>query len=128
MKNKVISKICLWVQALFYLGSGINHFVNPAFYLDLIPAWLPFKPGINALAGIGEILLGIGLILLPKYRQQISILIIILLLGLLPAHIYHLTIGGCLPNGFCIPIWACWVRIFLQFLLIYWAWSIRKVK
>jgi uncharacterized membrane protein len=137
MNRKLIGKISLWIQALLYLGAGINHFLNPSFYLVIIPSYLPFKTGINLISGICEIILGIALMVLPKYRKIIVVLIILFLLAILPAHIYHLTEGGCLSNGFCIPIWACWARIFLQFLLMGWAltinvrtaaWSVRKVK
>lgn len=128
MSKKILLKISLWVQALIYLGAGINHFINPPFYLVIIPDYLPNKAAINIISGVCEILLGIGLIALPKFRKTIVILIILFLFAILPAHIYHLTQGGCLSNGFCIPVWVCWARIFLQFLLMAWAWSIRKVK
>lgn len=128
MIKKILPKISLWIQALVYLGAGINHFINPLFYLVIIPNYLPNKGAINIISGICEILLGIGLIALPKYRKTIVMLLIVFLVAILPAHIYHLTEGGCLSNGFCIPLWACWIRIFLQFLLMGWAWSIRKVK
>jgi uncharacterized membrane protein len=125
---KILQKISLWVQALFYIGGGINHFIAVGFYTSSIPAYIPFKPEVNIAAGIVEILLGTGLLLFIKHRKKVVILIILFLLALLPAHIYHLMRGGCLEGGFCIPIWACWIRIFLQFLLMYWAWSVRKIK
>jgi uncharacterized membrane protein len=128
VKRQIVSKISLWVQALFYTGSGINHLLNPGFYLELIPSYLPFHQAINIVSGIIEIVLGVGLIALPKYRKQVAFCIIIFLLVILPAHIYHLSEEGCLPSGFCIPVWACWFRIFLQFAFMYWAWSIRKLR
>lgn len=124
----ILSKISLWIQALFYIGGGINHFISISFYLALIPPSLPYKTEINILTGIIEIVLGIGWLVLKKYRLYISILVIIFLLSILPAHIYHLNMGGCLPEVGCIPVWACWFRIVLQFVLMYWAWSVRKVK
>ncbi len=129
MKSKqLISKISLWIQSLFYIAGGINHFISISFYIALIPTAIPFKPEVNIIAGIIEIILGVGLLVLIKYRKYISILIILFLLALMPTHIYQLNMGGCLSNGLCIPIWACWLRIVIQFVLMFWAWSVRKVK
>jgi len=129
LRNRtIISKISEWIQALFYIGGGINHFISISFYIAMIPPAIPYKTELNIIVGVVEILLGIGLLVIQKYRKHISILIILFLLALMPAHIYHLSMGGCLPNVGCIPVWACWVRIILQLVLMFWAWSIRKVK
>src|SRR5687768_5120690 len=103
MSKNLPGKISLWIQALIYIGAGINHFINPLFYLVIIPNYLPNKGAINIISGICEIILGIALIILPKYRRTIAILIILFLIAILPAHVYHLTEGGCLSNG-CIPV------------------------
>ena len=49
----------LLAMALFYVVAGLNHFVNPAFYLPLIPPYFPYHTLINVSSGVIEILLGI---------------------------------------------------------------------
>lgn len=46
----------------FYIVAGFNHFINPEFYLALIPPYLPFHELINVLSGVIEVGLGIGVL------------------------------------------------------------------
>jgi len=128
MKTKMIfKKVSLWLQALLYTGAGINHFINPDSYIAMIPPYIPFKTEVNMLVGIIELSLGILLILLKKQRKLVVLGIIMLLIAVFPAHVYHLQMGGNIPGfDLVIPVWGAWIRIFLQFLLIAWAWSVRK--
>ena len=129
MKGKIIlQKLSIWLQGLAYTGAGINHFINPGFYYPLIPPYVPLHHEVNIISGVAEILLGLGLIIWAKQRKLIAWGIILLLIAVMPAHIYHLQMGGCLPGAYCIPVWACIARIILQFVLIGWAWSVRKLK
>lgn len=127
--NLIYKKVSLWLQSLLYMAAGINHLVSPDSYLAMIPPYVPYKYEVNILVGTIELSLGILLILLKKQRQIIVAGIILLLLAVFPAHIYHVQMNGNIP-GFklVIPVWSAWVRILLQFVLIWWAWSIRKVN
>ncbi len=130
MKIKtVIKKISLWLQSLLYMGAGINHFVHPDSYIAMIPPYIPLKTEANILVGIVELSLGLLLLVWAKQRKLVAIGIILLLLAILPAHIYHIQMDGNIP-GFelVIPVWGAWLRLFLQFLLMAWAWSARKTS
>jgi len=127
--NKIdcmIKRISLYVMAVFYVLAGINHFVNPAMYLALIPPYLPAPAAINLVSGAAEILL--GLLLLPGYSRQFAAVgIIVLLVLFIPAHIYMIQLNGCVNAAMCIPLWATWLRLIpLQLVLMYWAWSNRR--
>jgi len=128
MARKTWYKISVWLQALLYMGGGINHFIHPDGYVLMIPYYLPFKDALNIITGIIEIMLGIFLVAAPSYRKFIVGGIILLLVALLPAHLYHVQQGGCIEGSMCIPLWAAYLRVGLQFLLMYWAWSVRKIK
>jgi uncharacterized membrane protein len=130
MKTKpVFKKISLWLQTLLYSAAGINHFVNPDSYIAMIPPYVPFKTEVNIWVGVIELCLGLSLILFRKQRKLVVIGIIFLLIAVFPAHIYHLQMKGNIPGfDLVIPVWGAWVRIILQFVLIAWAWSIRKVS
>lgn len=107
----------LIIMALFYIVAGANHFKNPKLYLRIIPPTLPYPTVLNWLAGAAEIILGI-LLLIPATSRQAAWGVILLLIAVFPANIYHLIEKGA---GMKIPIWALWVRLPLQGLLIFWA-------
>ncbi len=121
-----IKKISLYVLAMFYIVAGINHFVNPGFYLPLIPEYFVYLELINYLSGIAEVVLGIGL-LVNQSRRISSYLIVLLLVAFIPSHVYFIQIGSCVEGGLCIPEWGSWLRlVVIHPLLIWWAWSTRN--
>lgn len=105
------------IMGLLYIAAGANHFINPKFYLRIIPPILPFHEAINVVSGAAEIVLGI-LLLIPATSQLAAWGIVLLLIAVFPANVYHLTSGGA---GMNVPIWALWVRLPLQGVLIWWA-------
>ncbi|MGC4101007.1 DoxX family protein [Ferruginibacter sp.] len=122
----MFKKISYILIPLLYIAAGINHFRKPEGYYQIIPAYLPNPVLINVAAGIAEIVLGL-LFLFPKTRTLAAYGIIVLLIAFIPAHIVMIQNGFCFSNGWCLPVWATWVRLFpLQFLLMYWAWVCRK--
>ena len=111
---------------LFYLAAGINHFINPEFYLPLIPGYLPCHELINLVSGCIEIVLAAAL-LFNKTQRIASFAIIAMLLAFIPSHIYFIQINSCIPSELCVATWIGWIRLVIVHpLLIYWAWSNRK--
>ena len=122
-----LKRINLFLLSGFYVFAGANHFINPEFYLGLIPEYLPFPDLINTISGIAEIVLGLG-VLFQKTRKWSSYFLVIMLLSFIPAHVYFLGIGSCIENGLCVPEWISWVRlVIIHPLLIIWALSVRNV-
>jgi uncharacterized membrane protein len=118
MRN--IKKISLVILITGYIAAGINHFRIPAFYISIIPAYLPYPEILNTLAGIFEIAFGLMLIFTPT-RKIAAWGIILLLIAFIPVHANMLS-GNTHLNGATVkPIWA-WVRLFFQPVLILWAW------
>lgn len=122
----MFKKISYILIPLFYIGAGINHFIQPDGYYKIIPAYLPQPVFINLFSGAAEIILGI-LFLFSKTRTLAAYGIIAMLIAFIPAHIVMIQNGFCLSNGYCLPVWATWVRLFpLQFLLMLWVWKCRR--
>ncbi len=122
----MIKKTSLSIMVLFYFGAGINHFIKPVSYYKLIPAYLPDPIAINIVSGAAEILFAVMLVF-SKTREMAAYGIVLLLIAFMPAHIQMIQDGFCLDNGYCLPEWVTWIRLFpLQFLLMWWAWSNRK--
>lgn len=110
----------------FYAFAGSYHFINPEFYADLIPDYLPYHSVINYASGLLEISLALG-VALPKTRLLAVKGIIVLLILFVPSHVYFIQIGSCVESAFCVSPWVAWVRLLIVHpLLIFWAWTIRK--
>lgn len=112
--------VALFIYAAFYLYAGYSHFKNPKFFYKITPPLIKewAKP-INVIVGIAEIAGGIGL-LIPQTRSAAAWGIIALLIAVFPANIYMLTSKGA---GMKIKMWFLWLRLPLQFVLIWWAWQ-----
>lgn len=76
-----------WLIGLLFVVAGANHFRMPAVYLAMIPPVLPHKELLNQIAGVAEILGGIGL-LIPPVRKLAAWGLILLLLAVFPANVY----------------------------------------
>ena len=103
----------------FYVFAGVNHFINPQFYYDLIPDYLPFHELINVVSGLAEIILGIGVIF-QKTRKWSSYLLVTMLISFIPAHIYFIQIGSCVEGGMCVSEWIGWARLLIIHPLLIW--------
>ena len=114
-----LKEISLIIMAILYIAAGLNHFRNAKFYLKIIPPSLPFPKWVNWISGAAEVILGI-LLFFPNYSSLAAWGIIALLIAIFPANIYHFTSKGkTLPA----PIWLLYLRLPIQFLLMYWAYT-----
>ena len=121
-----LKKLNLFLLSGFYVFAGVNHFINPQFYYDLIPDYLPFHELINVVSGLAEITLGIGVIF-QKTRKWSSYLLVTMLISFVPAHIYFIQIGSCVEGGMCVSEWIGWARLLIIHpLLIWWALSVTS--
>ncbi|MFN8296147.1 MAG: DoxX family protein [Chitinophagales bacterium] len=117
-----IQQISLYTMAFLYAGAGVNHFVNPKFYLSIMPKFFPAQNLLNQISGITEIVLAIGL-LFASTRQISAYLIIAMLISFFAVHIPHLFQPPKMAQG---REWFLYVRLVLQFALIYWALMVSK--
>ena len=115
---KVISKYML---AILMIGAGTMHFMNPGFYLKIMPPYLPFHKELVLVSGICEILLGV-LLLTPRYSHLAAWGIIVLLIAVFPANVYLHQHQDILPASPIIHL----LRLPLQGVFILWAyWHTR---
>ncbi len=116
MKN-----LSFWLMALLYAIAGAIHFIQPVFYLQLMPAWMPTPRFLVYSSGLCEMLLAV--LLIPRQTRNFSIRLIIcmLLVFLFAIHI---------PQAFRFYqshdkyLLASLVRLPIQFLLMAWARSL----
>lgn len=113
-----MDQLSLWIMATLYIIAGINHFIMPGFYIKIIPPFLPKPKLINWISGLAEIVLGV-LLFIPVYSSFAAWGIIALLIAVYPANIYHFMKGLRKKR----MVWVLALRLPLQFLLIWWAYS-----
>jgi uncharacterized membrane protein len=120
------SKWSVILLAVFYFIAGLNHLINPEFYLPLIPPFFTSPQKINILSGIAEILLALGVVFHPS-RKLASFLIILMLFAFIPSHVYFIQIGSCIEEGLCVPRWIGWFRLVaIHPALLLWAFKVGK--
>ena len=113
-----LALISLFAMAAIYCIAGIAHFVKPKFYLKITPTWVPFPEKMNLVVGGVEILLGVAL-LFSETRSFAAIGVILLLLVVFPANLYHFQKAKRKGKH----ILPTLIRLPVQLLLIYWAYT-----
>ncbi|MCA1632913.1 MAG: DoxX family membrane protein [Acidobacteria bacterium] len=111
---KIISK---YLMAACFIVAGVNHFLNPAFYLKIMPPYLPWHSFLVYLSGLCEVALGL-LLCVSKYSRFAAWGIIALLIAVFPANIHMATHPELYPE---VNLAALWIRLPMQGLLIAWA-------
>lgn len=106
-----------YLMAFMYIIAGIFHFVKPKAYLHIMPRYFPNHKAMVFISGIAEVLLGIGLLFTITKNSSIY-LIAAMLVVFFTVHIHMLQSKSA---GKGIPKWVLWLRIPLQFILIWWA-------
>ena len=107
--------------AIFMIGAGTMHFMNPKFYLTIMPPYLPFHLGLVYLSGFFEVLLGV-LLLVPRFTRLAAWGIFALLIAVFPANIYIYQHQDLLPA----PPMVHFLRLPLQVVFLLWAyWHTR---
>ena len=86
MKENLL-KLLVVLMGLSYVWIGYQHFINPSFFLKIVPPFLPFHLELVYLSGGVEILFGFGL-LFKKTRFYASWGLVFLLIAVYPANIY----------------------------------------
>ncbi len=108
-----------YVMSIMYILAGIMHFIKPRVYGAIMPSYIPNKKGMVFWSGVAEVAGGVGLLF--EETRAIAIWgIIAMLIVFFTVHIDMLS-NEKLKGKF--PVWALWMRLPLQFGLIYWAYQ-----
>lgn len=118
---KTISKCLL---AIFMILAGTSHFVNPGFFLKIMPPYLPLHRALVLLSGGWEVL--VGVLLLARVSSRWAAWgIVVLLIAVFPANVYLYQHQDILPASPVIHL----LRLPLQGVFVLWAyWHTRPAK
>ena len=106
----------LYLMGSIYFILGIVHFTHTGLYRPMMPKFLPAHNALILWSGVAEIVLGLG-VFFPITRTISLLGIIAMLTVFLIVHINMLIPS----NHLGIPPILLWIRLLLQFALMYWA-------
>ena len=121
--RSIPKRLSLLVLAAAFLAAGVNHFLNPSFYVSIMPPYLPAHLELVYISGAFEILGAIGVMLGPM-RSWAGYGLIALLAAVFPANI-HMAMN---PEAYVAdgaPLWLLYARLPLQLVFAAWVyWSV----
>ena len=118
-----VKKITRFLMSFFYISVGINHFLNPDWFTQIVPPVLAkFDLELVYLSGVCEILFGV-LLLIEKTRYVAAWGLIVTLAAVFPANIYLAQTNGLAMDT---TSSVAWYRLPFQSLFIVLAYWHRK--
>ncbi len=113
-------RIALLGVSLFFAAAGVSHFTNTEFFVSIMPPYLPAHLEFVYLTGVCELLGSVG-VLPVRTRRLAGYGLVALLFAVFPANV-HMAMN---PDEFVAngtPLWALYLRLPLQFVLVLWVW------
>jgi uncharacterized membrane protein len=104
------------VLAAFMIAIGLAHFLAPAPFASIVPAWLPAPVTLVLVSGFFEIMGGVGL-LLPRVRRAASWGLVALYVAVFPANV-NMALHQIPAGGLHVPVVWLWARLPLQIVFI----------
>ncbi|WP_425615471.1 MauE/DoxX family redox-associated membrane protein [Anatilimnocola sp. NA78] len=111
-----IKSVSRYLLAALMLGAGTMHFVQPQFFVRIMPPYLPWHWELVYLSGAIEFMLGL-LLLVPRFSRFAAWGIIALLVAVFPANIYAYQHQELIPAS---PL-LHFLRLPLQAIFVIWA-------
>jgi uncharacterized membrane protein len=121
---RIVRTLMKWLLGVLFAVAGVNHFLNPAFYVGIMPSYLPWPLTLVYLSGVAEIALGV-LLLIPRHQRIAAWGLIVLLIAVFPANLQMAKHPELFPTYS--PV-ALWVRLPIQAVLIAWAYWFTSIK
>ena len=124
LPSRWVHLVLLITLSLLFINIGIDHFVNPDFYRNIMPAYLPMHTEAIYISGFFEILGGVA-ILFPKLRSMAGWGLVLLLIVVFPVNIHMAVNPNLFPD---IPLSFLYIRLVLQFIIIYWTYFATQLS
>ena len=110
-------EILKWVYGVLFTLAGSNHFVHTDFYVNIMPAYLPWHEALVYVSGALEV--GLGLLLLCRRFERLAAWgMIALIIAVTPANLQMAIHPELYPEYSPFMLWS---RLAFQGVLIAWA-------
>lgn len=120
-----------FLLAAFFAAAGVGHFTQTAFFVEIVPAYLPAPLALVYVSGVAEILGGVG-VLIPKVRRYAGWGLLALLVAVFPANLNMALNPRPLQHA---PAWmgqpsqlGLWLRLPFQAVFMVWVWWTTLAK
>jgi uncharacterized membrane protein len=118
-------RITRYLCGALYVAAGVNHFAKSAFYVSIVPPYLPWHEALVYASGVAEIALG-ALLLWRRWSALAAWGLVALLFAVFPANVHMAVHPELFP--WASPA-ALWLRLPVQGLLVAWAyWYTRPAR
>lgn len=108
-----------WLLAAIYLAAGIIHIANPAPFLKITPAWVPYPVTVILFTGLCEVAGAIALATKPL-RWWAGVLLAAYAVCVYPANVKH-AIDQVLVAHQLHSLWYHVPRLLFQPVMVWWA-------
>ena len=111
-----MAKISRLVLGIGFIFAGVMHFINPDFYLAMMPPYLPWHEFLVYFSGIIEVVLG-AMVVFGVQLRWAGIAMVLLLFAVFPANL-HMALN---PQDFPdVSTAALWGRLPFQVVFLLW--------
>jgi uncharacterized membrane protein len=100
-----IKLITIYFMSIFYIFAGVQHFINPDWYLKIMPPYIPYHTAMVYISGVFEIIFGI-MLLFEDTRFLAGWGLILLLIAVFPANIYLAQTNGAAMGTSAAVAWG----------------------
>lgn len=111
---RIVKLVLRYALGLSFVAAGVNHFVDPEFYLKIMPPYLPWHLFLVYVSGLFEAVLGAAL-LFKRSTRPAAWGLVALLVAVYPANI-HMALHPDLYPEYNQAL--LWVRLPVQLVLI----------
>lgn len=75
----------------FLALAGVGHLFRPDEFLAQVPTWMPAPAAVVLISGLVELFLAGAVLLLPRWRRPVTIVVALFFLAILPGNIAQYT-------------------------------------
>jgi uncharacterized membrane protein len=118
LPRSLARRLALIGVTLFFVAAGTAHFVNPGFFVSIMPPWIPAHLALVYVSGFFEILGGVG-VLPVATRRLAGYGLLALLAAVYPANIHMALHPELFPQ---VSRAALYARLPIQFVFAAWVW------
>ena len=111
-----------YLLGLLFMAAGINHFWHTAFYVAMMPPYLPLHLALVYLSGAAEISLG-ALLLFSRWQMLAGWGLIALSVAVFPANVHMALHPQLFPEFSAMGLW---LRLPLQGVVVAWVWCYTR--
>jgi len=119
MDRSATRRIFRYLLAVGFVAAGVNHFLNPDFYVAIMPPYLPWHLELVWISGFFEILGGLGVLFPPPLRRWAAWGLVALLIAVFPANL-NVALHDVPMGDPPLPAVLAWLRLPFQLVFIAW--------